>query len=42
MHIHPQLHTHHSTARDMTQGSIVPKMLLFAVPLILSTRFSLA
>lgn len=41
MHIHPQLHTHHSTARDMTQGSIVRQLVAFSLPLMLGNIFQM-
>ena len=41
MHIHPQLHTHHSTARDMTQGSIVMQLVAFSLPLMLGNIFQM-
>ena len=41
MHIHPQLHIHHSTARDMTQGSIVMQLVAFSLPLMLGNIFQM-
>ena len=41
MHIHPHLHAHHSTARDMTQGSIVAQLIAFSLPLMLGNVFQM-
>lgn len=41
MHIHPHFHTHHSTARDMTQGSIVAQLIAFSLPLMLGNVFQM-
>ena len=41
MHIYPHLHMHHSTARDMTQGSIVAQLIAFSLPLMLGNVFQM-
>lgn len=41
MHIHPHPHLHHSTARDMTQGSIVRQLVSFSLPLMLGNIFQM-
>lgn len=41
MHFHPHLHAHHSTARDMTQGSIVAQLIAFSLPLMLGNVFQM-
>ena len=41
MHIHPHLHAHHSTARDMMQGSIVAQLIAFSLPLMLGNVFQM-
>ena len=41
MHIYPHLHMHHSTARDMTQGSIAAQLIAFSLPLMLGNVFQM-
>lgn len=41
MYFHPHLHAHHSTARDMTQGSIVAQLIAFSLPLMLGNVFQM-